>query len=172
MTTRPAPAGYRIRSIGPRDQARLRRFYAGLSPDSRSARFHGTASAVPEAMAASFCGPDHRHREGIVAELIGAAGSPEIIGHVCIEPTDGDTAEMAVAVADAWQRHGVGRAMLANAILWAQRHGLTRLVASMECGNAPMFVLLRSLGYPITYGAPAGGTVDAYLDLRSASLAA
>ena len=119
-----------------------------------------------------FCGPDHRHREGIVAESIDAPGEPEIIGHVCIEPTDGDTAEMAIAVADAWQRHGVGRAMLADAIPWAMQHGFTRLVASMQCGNPPMFALLRSMGYPITYGAPAGGTVDAYLDLRSVPLAA
>lgn len=172
MTTRPASARYRLRSITPRDQARLRRFYAGLSTDSRIARFHGTSSTIPEAMAASFCHPDHRHREGVVAETFDAAGYPEIIGHICVEPIDEHTAEMAIAVADAWHRHGVGRAMLANAILWGQRHGFASFVASMECGNAPMFVLLRSMGYPITYGSSDGGTVDARLDLRGTTLAA
>jgi len=33
-------------------------------------------------------------------------------------------------------------------------------------GNTGMALLLRSVGYPITYGATDGDTVDAYLDLR------
>ena len=74
---------------------------------------------------------------------------------------------MAIAVADAWQHQGVGRAMLAGAITWAQMHGIVRLAASMQCGNPAMFGSLRSMGYPITYGPSVAGTVDAYLDLRS-----
>ena len=172
MNTAPSPAPYRIRPIALGDQAGLQRFYAGLSPDSRVARFHGAASTIPEAMAASFCHPDHRHREGIVAESLDANGERTIVGHGCIEPTDDGATEMAIAVADAWHRHGVGRAILSDSILWAQLHGVARLVASIQCGNAAMFVLVRSMGYPITYGSPAGGTVDACLDLRGSSLAA
>jgi GNAT superfamily N-acetyltransferase len=172
MTTAPSPARYRIRSISLGDQVGLRQFYAGLSPDSRVARFHGASSTIPEAMAASLCHLDHRHREGIVAESLDATGERTIVGHVCIEPTDDDTVEMAIAVADAWHRRGVGRAILGDAIMWAQVHGVARLVASIQCGNAAMFVLLRSMGHPITYGSPVGGTVDASLDLRGSSLAA
>ena len=160
-----APPPYRLRAITPGDRAGLTRFYAGLSPDSRTARFHGAGPTIAEATATFFCGPDHEHREGIVAECLDAVGEPEIIGHVCIEPTDDDVAEMAIAVADAWQGHGVGRAMLARAIAWARIHGVARLVASMQCSNASMFALLRSMDYPITYGATAEGTVDAYLDV-------
>ncbi len=167
MTRTPAASPLRLRSITPSDRSGLTRFYAGLSPDSRIARFHGTAPTIPEPTATFFCGPDYQHREGIVAECLDAAGEPEIIGHVCIEPISADAAEMAVAVADAWQRHGVGRAMLAGAIAWAQIHGIARLVASMQCGNPAMFALLRSMGYPITYGAPVGGTVEASLDVGS-----
>ena len=76
-------------------------------------------------------------------------------------------AEMAIAVADAWQHHGVGRALLAHAIAWAQVHGIDRLVASILSSNAAMFGLLRSMGLPVFYGACAEGEVDAYLDLRS-----
>ena len=65
-----------------------------------------------------------------------ASGDPVIIGHVCIEPINDDVAEMAIAVADAWQGRGVGRAMLARAITWAQAHGIARLAASMHCGNS------------------------------------
>jgi acetyltransferase len=167
MTTAPSPTRYRIRSIGLGDQAGVRRFYADLSPDSRVARFHGAASTIPEAMAASFCHPDHRHREGIVAECLDATGEPAIIGHLCIDPMEDGSAEMAIAVSDAWQRHGVGRALLGHAIMWAQTQGLARLNASMQCGNPAMFGLLRSMGHPVTYGAPVGGIVDGYIDLRS-----
>jgi GNAT superfamily N-acetyltransferase len=172
MATTTAPALYRLRSITRRDRTRLTRFYAGLSPDSRAARFHGAAPTIPEATATFFCGPDHQHREGIVAESFDAIGDPVIIGHVCIEPVNGDVAEMAIAVADAWQRHGVGRAMLAHAITWAQRHGISRLVASMQCGNTVVLDLLRAMGYPMTFEASDGGTVDAYLDVRSSRLLA
>lgn len=101
-----------------------------------------------------------------MAERFEANGDPVIIGHVCIEPLDDDVAEMAIAVADPWQGHGVGRAALTAAIAWAQRHGIGRLVASMHCGNAGMVALMRSTGYPISYGPPGGGTVDVYLDVR------
>jgi acetyltransferase len=162
-----------LRSITPGDPADLTRFYAGLSSDSRAARFHGAAPSLPEATAKFFCGPDHEHREGIVAEWLDESGHPVIVGHVCIEPADSDVAEMAIAVADAWQRHGVGRALLACAIAWAQRHGIGRLTASMRSENAAVFALVRSMGYPITYGTVDGGTVDAVLDVRSSrSLAA
>lgn len=156
-----------MRSITPRDQPGLTAFYAGLSLDSRAARFHGAAPCIPEATATFFCGPDHQHREGIVAETFDACGDPVIIGHVCIEPINDDVAEMAIAVADAWQGRGIGRAMLGRAITWAQAHGIARLAASILFGNAAMLGLLRSVGFPISYGESTGGTVDAYLDVRS-----
>lgn len=165
MTTTGAPAPYRLRSITADDRAGLTAFYAGLSQDSRVARFHGTATTIPEATATYFCGPDHEHREGIVAEYFDAGGAPVIVGHVCIEPTEGSTAEMAIAIADAWQHHGLGRAMLGHAIEWAQTHGFAHLVASMLGGNTSMCLLLQSTGYPVSYGDLGWDTIDAYLDV-------
>ena len=83
------------------------------------------------------------------------AAYPVIIGHVCIEPISDDVAEIAIAVTDAWQGHGVGRAMLACAISWAQAHGIARLASPILMTNTAMFGLLRSMGYPITYGGSA-----------------
>ena len=34
---------------------------------------------------------------------------------------------MAIAIADGWQHHGLGRAMLARAIAWARDHGVAEL---------------------------------------------
>jgi RimJ/RimL family protein N-acetyltransferase len=169
MTRTPAPAPYRLRPITDRDRADLSRFYAGLSPSSRAARFHGATSTIADATATLFCGPDHEHREGIVAESVDGDGRPVIIGHVCIEPIDDEAAEMAIAVADAWQRRGVGRAMLAEAIDWAQRHDIRRLVASMQWGNTAVLALVRSMGYPVTFGGSDVSTIEAYLDVHHRS---
>lgn len=163
MVSSPPRATFRIRAIGPGDREALVRFYAGLSPDSRAARFHGATGGIGSPAAVYFCGPDHRHREGLVAESVDMPGGTAIIGHICLEPTDAQSAEMAIAVADAWQRHGVGRALLSGAVDWARSHGVGTLTASMLWGNAPILALVRSMGWPLTLTAADGGTVEAHV---------
>ena len=76
---------------------------------------------------------------------------------------------MAIAVADAWQRHGVGRAMLAEAIGWARAHDVGRLLASMRWSNTVMLALLRSTGQAMTFGDSDGGIIDVILDVDDAT---
>jgi acetyltransferase len=168
MTPDPVPVDWRLRSITPDDRRELACFYDGLSADSRIRRFHGAASRLPEATATSFCDPDHEHREGIVAEALDPAGRATIVGHICLEPDASHVAEMAVAVSDAWQGHGIGGALLDQAIIWAQAHDIDGLTAWVRCDNAPIIALLRSKGHPVTFGAVDGGEVEARLDLRTA----
>ena len=168
MTRGSTDEAYRIRVITAGDGDTLTRFYAGLSPDSFEARFHGAGDGIRGSVARYLCGPDHDHREGLVAETVDADGRSVIIGHVCIEPTGTREAEMAIAVADAWQRQGVGRAMLAEAISWARIHGIDQLIASVRWGNGAILGLIGSTGRPVTFGDCDGGVVDARLDLREA----
>ena len=156
---------YRVRAIVPGDRDALTAFYARLSPDSREARFHGAAPGIGESTARFFCGPDHDHREGIVAEVVGPAGVAEIIGHVCLEPIATDEVEMAIAVADAWQGQGVGRAMLAEAVRWADSHRVNRMLASVRIGNAAVMGLIRATGLSIRSRASDCGVVDAVIEL-------
>jgi len=165
MTNAPIQTTYRVRPICRGDRDGLVRFYATLSPESRASRFHGAAAGIGAHAAAYFCGPDHRHREGLVAETIGEAAPPEIIGHLCLEPTGTGAAEMAIAVADAWQQHGVGRALLTGAGDWARAHGIRTLTASMLWGNAAMLALVRSMGWPVVLGDGDIGTVEARVEL-------
>jgi GNAT superfamily N-acetyltransferase len=168
MVLTAAPRTYRIRAIGPDDRDALLRFYADLSPESRQARFHGAAPAVGGTAAAYFCRPDHAHREGVVAEAAGEDGRTQIVGHLCLEPVEPGIAEMAIAVADGWQRRGVGRALLLAATVWARAHGIGTLSASMLWGNAPVLALIRSTGWPISFGASDGGTVEALVRIGGA----
>jgi acetyltransferase len=160
----PSP-DYRIRAITPDDRDELARFYAQLSPDSLAARFHHASHGIADSTSRFFCGPDHEHREGLVAEAVDRTAR-RIIGHLCLEPVGSGQVEMAIAVADAWQHHGVGRALLAVAIGWARTHGVDRLRASILSGNGAILGLVRSTGCPVTLTTSGLGVVDASIDVR------
>ncbi|MGZ8502411.1 MAG: N-acetyltransferase family protein [Candidatus Limnocylindrales bacterium] len=161
-TSVPVPR-VRIRPIQGDDRAALRQFYAGLSPDSRYARFHGATAGLGASSARFLCGPDHEHREGLVAEIGSAAGDRQIVAHLCLEPVGPGQMEMAIAVADRFQRHGIGKRLLAIGIAWARRRGITELQASMLWGNEGVRRLILGTGYPLRLSTPSAGVVDASL---------
>lgn len=161
---RPLPGAFLIRVIAPGDEAALEAFYGALSPDSLEARFHGAAS-VGDKAAHSFCAAEHEGRHGVVAEALDRDGRWIMVGHLCLEPLPDGTAEVALAVADAWQHHGVGRALLLEAIEWARRHDLRALLASVRWTNGPMLRLFRSIGLPITFGDEGGSAVNVKLSV-------
>lgn len=155
----------RIRPVEPGDAAALGDFYAGLSPESRYRRLM-SMGRVGEGDARRFCGADHARREGFVAVLESAGTHrPEIVGHICLEPCEPGAVEMAVAVADRFQGRGIGRALTAASLDWAQRHGIGRLRASMLADNTGIVRLLRSLGRPITFSTPSAGVIEAIVQV-------
>lgn len=156
----------RIRPIEPDDRAGLSRFYESLSPDSLNRRFHGACRGIADTAACLFCGPDHEHREGIVAvQSPDEGGEPRIVGHLCLEPSGSGELEMAVAVADDVQHQGLGGALLAAAVEWAKGHEIGRLRASMRCSNSAIISLVRGAGYPVTWITPRGGGLEAVIDV-------
>jgi acetyltransferase len=164
VDTSSLPPGILIRPIEPEDLERLEQFYAGLSPDSLQARFHGAVRGVGEPAARTFCGPDHLHREGLVAVWDGPGDEDPIVAHVCLEPTGSGDLELAVAVADGWQRHGIGRAIVEVAIRWAETHGFERVRASVRWSNPAILALLRSIGRPMTLASPSNdGCLEAII---------
>ena len=161
----PPAANLTIRPIRPDDWRELSRFYAGLSPESRLARFHAVSRGIGDETASRLCGPDHEHREGFVAEPTDALpGDPEIVGHLCLEPADSGV-EMAVAVADDWQGRGIGRALLLAALDWAGGHGIALLSASMLSTNTAVLGLIASIGRPVRESTASAGVVIATIDV-------
>jgi acetyltransferase len=157
-----------VRPIRTDDRKELSRFYAGLSADSRYARFHAVSRGIPEGAADVLCGPDHEHREGLVAEIIRAdVDGAGIVGHICVEPCEAGF-EMAIAVADEWQRCGVGRSLLGAALDWAAYHGIARLRASMLSTNSAILGLIASLEFPIRLSAPSAGVITVTIDIGGA----
>jgi GNAT superfamily N-acetyltransferase len=169
MRTTPAVS---IRRVRPADGPALAAFYAALGPDSRRARFLGSCGGIDERVAATFCGVDHVHREGFVAVATSPGGMPVIVGHLCLDPLDDGSVEMAVAVADEWRRHGIARRLLTESIAWARRHGIRRMRATMLASNGAILGLLRSIGEPVHLDASDVGIVEAVIDLAPGLAAA
>ena len=161
-----------IRRTAPTDADALQRFYAYLSEDSRHLRFFGCSRGISHLQAVSFCAPDHEHREGFVAVNTGDDGRPVIIGHLCLEPADERTAEVAIAVADGFQRRGVGRRLMSSGIDWARSVGITRLTATTLATNVPIQRLLAGLGFATSVRAQGANTTLVSIDLMRPALTA
>jgi len=130
---------YRIRPVRPSDAAALVAFYAALSPESRRLRFLGCATGIDQGQARKFCDTGHDCREGFVAVV-----NRRVVGHLCLAPAGDATSELAIAVADGFQRRGIGHALFAQALDWARGHGTRRIVATAYAWNAPVLRLLGS----------------------------
>jgi acetyltransferase len=167
----PPSAAVRIRPIRPDDREGLSAFYARLSPESRFLRFHAVGRGMGDAAASFLCGPDHEHREGLVAEVLhtgpNGTASATIVGHLCLEPCDAGL-EVAVAVADDWHRRGIGRALLTTAVDWARHHGVDSLQAFMLATNSAVLGLVRSIGCPVRLSPSSAGVVLATIEVGDA----
>ena len=62
---------------------------------------------------------------------------------------DGETVEFALAVADAWQKHGIGRKLMSALIESARIKGYRAIVGDVLSQNTKMFRLVGSLGFTI-----------------------
>lgn len=138
----------RIRQIRPADGPALEHFYATLSDDSRALRFFAARRGISHDESRGFCATDHAHREGFVAVAPDSRNGERIVGHVCVEPAEDGAVEVAVAVADDYQRLGIGRRLSVAAADWARRRGFRAVTMTVLNHNAPMLALVRALGLP------------------------
>ncbi|MFI9011707.1 GNAT family N-acetyltransferase [Actinosynnema sp. NPDC053489] len=98
--------------------------FHGLSARSRYLRFHAPVPRLTESMRRALTDLDGHRRAAVVAEC---HRTP--VGIARLIATGDDTAEVAVAVVDPWQRRGVGSELvaalsrLATDLRYAELHG-------------------------------------------------
>jgi len=157
-----------IRPIDLADADGLCAFYRSLSPGARYARFLGTAAGMGDGAVTSFARVDHASAEGFVAVLQerGPADGT-IVGHLCLEPDGESSNEVAVAVAGGFRRHGIGKALMAFAVMSARRRGIRRLTATMFATNLPMRRLMLDAGLPAAVDDVAAGVES--IELQAAA---
>jgi RimJ/RimL family protein N-acetyltransferase len=134
----------RVRWVAARDAAELERFYAALSSDSRALRFQHACRGISDSQAECFATADHHLRDGFVA-----VSGDRIVGHLVLEPAEDATEELAIAVDDRLQHHGVGTLLLAAAMASARLRGVDCLVAWVLPDNRPMRRLLAAARHPM-----------------------
>src|SRR6267142_3682256 len=121
------------------DGMKLRRFFYRLSPETIYRRFHSPLARPEQAQPKRLLDIDHHDREALVALIDG-----EIIGVARYSRRSGtDSAEVAVVVADDWQRQGLATRMLSALAERADMAGIRTFTASVQGDNQPTLALLR-----------------------------
>jgi acetyl coenzyme A synthetase (ADP forming)-like protein len=134
-----------VRPIRSEDAADLARFYSSLSLESRVFRFFA-AVANADSSVGRMTDVDYTTSYGIVA-VAGAQG--QIVGHAMYVQTELHKAELALAVADAYQGRGLGTILLGQLAEAAAAAGIDVLEAVVRPENHHMMQMLRESGFPV-----------------------
>ena len=154
----------RLRAPVRDDAAAIVEFFAGLSVHSRFLRFHGLAAAG-ERFARTLVEPDWEEKGSFVG-VMGEADEERIVavGNY-VRLRDRHTAEAAFAVADDYQRNGIGTRLLEQLAARASEHGIDAFVAEVLPENATMLGVFENIGFRATR-ALEGGVVRGALPAR------
>jgi acetyltransferase len=124
-----------IRPTLPQDVDLLRSFFRRLSAESRYRRFMTPLRELPDTLAERF---NEAGQETVIAEA-----------RYVVDEKDPGTCEIALAVADEWQSHGIAGALLGRLERQAVASGIRRMCADMLISNRAMRGLALRAGYAI-----------------------
>ena len=154
-----------IRPIRPEDKRALIGGFERLSDQSRYRRFLTPHGRLSEAELRYFTEVDHHDHEALVA-IDPRTGDGVGVARYVRSREDRSSAELAIAVVDAWQRRGVGT-RLAIALADRARHeGVTVFTGLVLAENELMLNLAKELGQVRTVHHERG-TVELSVELRA-----
>jgi acetyl coenzyme A synthetase (ADP forming)-like protein len=133
----------RVRPTVPEDFDGVKAFLEGLSEQSRWLRFFG---AGPNLKNAAEVAVSSEHSVSLVA-VTGADG--HVAAHGMYVREQPGEAEVAFAVADELQGHGIATIMLAQLAELAEAEGIHTFIALVMPGNHRMIDVFRESGYPV-----------------------
>ena len=120
----------------PADLAELGDFFAGLSVESRYLRFFAPVTPTHDLLDLLAGRPAN-------VDAIVAVADGEIVGHaMAADGRSGQATDVGVVVADAWQRHGVGAALMRALVARAQARGVTSLAMDVLPGNRRVLAMV------------------------------
>ena len=129
-----------IRPVRPADLAALSDFFAGLSVESRYLRFFAPVTPAHGLLHLLSGGPANVDAVITVADGV-------IVGHAMAADQPDDSCgtrvtDVGVVVADAWQRRGVGAALMRALVIRAQARGVTSLAMDVLPGNRRVLAMI------------------------------
>jgi RimJ/RimL family protein N-acetyltransferase len=152
-----------IRPIEPDDKDALARGFERLSERSRYRRFLSPRGPLTEAELRYFTEVDHHDHEALVA-VDPETGEGVGVARFVRSTEEPKVAELAVAVVDDWQGHGVGSLLAAELAKRARDEGITCFTALALAENDAMLGILEELGQ-VRAGPTQLGTVELAVDL-------
>jgi GNAT superfamily N-acetyltransferase len=152
-----------IRPLGPDDKAGLAAGFERLSELSRYRRFLSPTAHLSARQLDYLTEVDHHDHEALVAIDPRSRHGVAVARYVRSAENPGE-AEFAVAVADDWQRRGLGTALLRQLATKARAEGITRFTGLVLEDNRPMRGLLQSLG-EVQQRDAHDGTVEVWLEI-------
>ena len=163
MEIQAAGAGYvGLARLEKTDGEQLRRFFFRLSPETLYRRFHSPIVRPEQTHPERLLDIDHHDREAVVAVL-----DDEIVGVARYARRPGaETAEVAVVVADGWQRQGLATRMCGVLGELAATAGVRQFNLNMQADNRAVLRLVRRL-YPGATLSFSQGTCEAVAPVGS-----
>jgi len=136
-----------IRPIRPEDAEMEQVFVRNLSEESKYFRFISTIRELSERMLVRFTQIDYDREMALVAVTRKDDRDVQIgVARYAINPT-GESCEFAIAVADAWQSHGIGGRLMVSLMDAAREKGLHRIEGDVLTANGRMLRFMRKLGF-------------------------
>jgi acyl-CoA hydrolase/RimJ/RimL family protein N-acetyltransferase len=138
-----------LRPVKISDESLLKDFFHRFSDDSLYRRFFSSRQDLPHEFLERFVAIDYT-RQMVMLALLGEGEKAEIIGigqYWKKEKTH--AAEIAFAVRDDYQNHGVGMELFSYLTFLARREGLLGFTAEVLMDNRPMLHLCRKMGFDI-----------------------
>ena len=139
-----------IRPIRPEDAEIEQEFVKALSDESKYFRFMDSLRELTPAMLVRFTQIDYDREMAFVATIPDEEGKLTQIGVARYVTTpDGESVEFALAVADSWQRRGLGRTLMSTLIDCAHQRGYKTMLGDILTNNTKMFRLVGRLGFTV-----------------------
>lgn len=156
-----------VRPVRRDDAAAIEAFLDGLSAESLSRRFFGHPNL--EWVTVWSTDVDYADRFGLVATV---GRDHAVVAHAAYVRNGPRRAEIAFAVADEWQHHGIGTILLAHLAAAAEEHGITLFTGETLPSNHRMLAMLRASGFPVELRAREGTIAFEMPTSRSAEVRA
>ena len=129
-----------VRRLAPADAPMLADGFARLSAESRRLRFLTLKPSLSES--------ELRYLTDVDGAIDPGTGQGIAVARFVRDEHDPSRAEVAVTVADEWQRRGVGKLLLSRLADRARGEGVTRFTALVSTDNRGMQRLLEGLDAP------------------------
>jgi GNAT superfamily N-acetyltransferase len=160
-----------IARLTPEDAPRLAEAFTRLSEESRRLRFLGPKPNLTASELRYLTEVDG-HRHEALSAVDPATSRGVAIGRFIRDPRQPERAEVAITVADDWQRRGLGKLLLERLADRAREEGVKTFTALVSVDNRNMRGLLERVGAPAHLDRVRDGVAEWEVELAPKGLGA